>query len=179
MEKLKLNIPIYASVVSMAKYGLNVNDAIMDQLNQGDPTMEEIVEKLVDTYGENDLIDTEDFSPFIEGDSESITIDANEMASIGNDYETVALDVDFTFDIEAFGKEHNLEPIRNKILDYINKNQKGFDLEGVEIAEEDVDDIQRKIKEDSMELEKACDEVLQGIRDCLDEGLEDNDIEME
>lgn len=114
MEKIKLNIPIYASVVSMAKHGLDVNDAIIDQLNQGDPVMSEIVEKLKKVYGENDLIDTEDFSPFIEGDSESITIDADECYNIG-DTDCVALDVDFTFDIEAFGKKHNLEPIRNKI----------------------------------------------------------------
>lgn len=178
MEKLKLNIPIYVSVVSMAKYGLNVNDAIMDQLNQGDPAMDEIVEKLEEIFGVSEVIDTADFSPFIEGDSESITIDADECYYIG-DKDCVALDVDFTFDIDAFGKEHNLEPIRNKILDYINENQKGFDLEGVEITEEDVDNVLSKIRDDGLSLETSCDEVLQGIRDTLDEGLEDDDVEME
>lgn len=178
MEKLKLNIPIYVSVISMAKDGLNVNEAIMDQLNQGDPAMDEIVEKLEDMFGESNVIDTADFSPFIEGNKDSISINANEMASIDMDYETVVLDIDFTFNVEEFAKENNLIPIRERIESYIEDNKKGFELEGVEITEDDIDNVLSKIRDDGLSLETSCDEVLQGIRDTLDEGLED-DVEME
>lgn len=58
------------------------------------------------------------------------------------------------------------------IWDYIENNLKGFEFEGVEITDEDVDWIEEKINK-GMSLENACDECLQGIRDCLDAGLDD------
>ena len=61
--------------------------------------------------------------------------------------------------------------MRNKIWDYVEENLKHFELDGVEITEMDIDDIEMRFNEFDKPLDVACDEVLQGIRDCLDEGL--------
>ena len=53
-------------------------------------------------------------------------------------------------------------------------NLKYFNLEGVKLMEEDFELAEEKV-EDGMSIEDACDEVLSGIRECLDEGLEDFD----
>ena len=65
--------------------------------------------------------------------------------------------------------------MRDKIWNYIEDNLKGFELEGVEIAEEDIDWIEEKINKHNTSFEDACDECLQGIRDCLDAGLDDEE----
>lgn len=69
--------------------------------------------------------------------------------------------------------------MREKIWNYVEDNLKGFELEGVEISEEDIDWIEDKINNYNMSLEDACDECLQSIRDCLDEGIEDDDEDEE
>lgn len=66
--------------------------------------------------------------------------------------------------------------MKEEIQNYMESNLKGFELCGVELTEEDYDFAEEKISK-GMTLEKACDEVLQGIRDCLDEGLESLDEE--
>lgn len=67
--------------------------------------------------------------------------------------------------------------MREAIWNYVEDNLKGFELEGVEITDDDIDLIEEKINKCNMTLEAACDEYLQGIRDCLDEGLEDEEEE--
>ena len=67
--------------------------------------------------------------------------------------------------------------MRDKIWDYVKNHLKDFELEGVEIAEEDIAWIQNRIDIDNISLETACDECLQDIRDILDEGLEDEEEE--
>lgn len=62
--------------------------------------------------------------------------------------------------------------MREKIETYIEENLKYFELEGVEITEYDIDFAEEKVKQ-GKSIEDACDEVLKGIRECLDEGLED------
>lgn len=62
--------------------------------------------------------------------------------------------------------------MREKIKDYIEENLKHFELAGVEITEEDIDWAEEKIGQ-GKSIEDACDELLNGIRECLDEGLED------
>lgn len=62
--------------------------------------------------------------------------------------------------------------MREKIEDYIDENLRYFELEGVEITEEDIEFIEEKINS-GKSIEDACDEVLSGIRECLDEGLDD------
>lgn len=62
--------------------------------------------------------------------------------------------------------------MREKIEDYMENNLKYFELEGVEITEDDFDFAEEKIKQ-GKSIEDACDEVLRGIRECLDDGLED------
>lgn len=62
--------------------------------------------------------------------------------------------------------------MREKIESYIENNLKYFELEGVEITEYDIDFAEEKVKQ-GKSIEGACDEVLRGIRECLDDGLED------
>ena len=62
--------------------------------------------------------------------------------------------------------------MREKIEDYMENNLKYFELEGVEITEDDFDFVEEKVKQ-GKSIEDACDEVLRGIRECLDDGLED------
>ena len=62
--------------------------------------------------------------------------------------------------------------MREKIEDYMENNLKYFELEGVEITEDDFDFAEKKVKQ-GKSIEDACDEVLRGIRECLDDGLED------
>ena len=61
--------------------------------------------------------------------------------------------------------------MREKIREYLEENLYGFKLESVEITDDDVSWVKNKINKDNVSLEDACDECLQGIRDCLDEGL--------
>lgn len=62
--------------------------------------------------------------------------------------------------------------MREKIEDYMKNNLKYFELEGVEVTEDDFDFAEEKVKQ-GKSIEDACDEVLRGIRECLDDGLED------
>lgn len=63
--------------------------------------------------------------------------------------------------------------MRYEIWDYMEENLKNFELGGVEIVEDDVEAVEIRMREHQQTLEQACDEVLQGIRDCLDEGLDE------
>ena len=45
--------------------------------------------------------------------------------------------------------------MRERIWNYIEDNLKGFELEGVEISEEDIDWIEEKINNHNMSLEDA------------------------
>lgn len=88
--------------------------------------------------------------------------------------------------IEAFKKRYNYDDIdekyfnnkemKEKIKEYVENNTKGFELEGVEFCDEDYEFVEKLIAE-GKSLEDACDEMMQGVRDCLDEGLEETDIE--
>ena len=69
--------------------------------------------------------------------------------------------------------------LRKKIWDYVNSHLKDFELEGVEIAEEDIDDIENRMKEKNITLEVASDEILSSIRECLDAGLDDIEEDFE
>ena len=62
--------------------------------------------------------------------------------------------------------------MREKIESYMESNLKYFELEGVEITEYDIDFAEEKVRH-GKSIEDACDEVLRGIRECLDDGLED------
>lgn len=60
--------------------------------------------------------------------------------------------------------------IKETIENYMVTNLKYFDLEGVELSKEDFDFALKMVKEEKT-IEDACDEVLRGIRNCLDDGL--------
>ena len=60
--------------------------------------------------------------------------------------------------------------MRDKIKSYIENNLKYWELEGVEITEEDICFIESKVKQ-GKSIENACNEVLNGIKECLNDGL--------
>ena len=62
--------------------------------------------------------------------------------------------------------------MRDKINEYIKNHIKGYELEGVEFCDEDYEFVEKLITEGES-LEDACDEMMLGIRNCLDENLED------
>lgn len=55
--------------------------------------------------------------------------------------------------------------------DCVNLND--YDLGGCEITEDDYEIIAQKANEDGVDLELAVDDYLYGVREILDEGLED------
>lgn len=62
--------------------------------------------------------------------------------------------------------------MKQRIKEYIKNHIKGYELEGVEFCDEDYEFVAKLIAE-GKSLEDACDEMMLGIRNCLDEGLED------
>lgn len=68
--------------------------------------------------------------------------------------------------------------MRKNIENYIEHNIKNYQLEGVEFCNEDYEFAEKLIAE-GKSLKDACDEMMQGVRDCLDEGIEDTDVEAE
>lgn len=66
--------------------------------------------------------------------------------------------------------------MKEKIKEYVENNAKKFELEGVEFCNEDYEFVENLIAE-GKSLEDACNEMMQDVRDYLDEGLEDTDIE--
>ena len=59
--------------------------------------------------------------------------------------------------------------MREKIKEYLNNiNLNDYDLGGVEISDEDIDNIEEKVLK-GKNIEVATNEVLYGIRDVLDE----------
>lgn len=57
--------------------------------------------------------------------------------------------------------------MREQIKEYVENNAKDFDLDGVEFCDEDFDFVEELIAK-GKSLEDACDEMTQGVRDCLD-----------
>ena len=62
--------------------------------------------------------------------------------------------------------------MREEILELIDKKLKDYDLEGVEIVEEDVNTIESLINSKLLPIEDAVHIVLSMIRDALDEDLD-------
>ena len=69
-------------------------------------------------------------------------------------------------------KMNGIQVVRDKIKECVEQNIKGYDLEGVEFCDEDYELVENLIAK-GKSLEDACDEMMQGVRDCLDEGLKD------
>lgn len=69
-------------------------------------------------------------------------------------------------------KMNGRQVVRDKIKECVEQNIKGYDLESVEFCDEDYELVEDLIAK-GKSLEDACDEMMQGVRDCLDEGLED------
>lgn len=55
---------------------------------------------------------------------------------------------------------------RHEILSELESRKKQYELDGVEITEEDVDLVIERVN-GGMYLEDAVDEVLEGIKECL------------
>lgn len=62
--------------------------------------------------------------------------------------------------------------MREQILDLIDKRLKDYDLEGVEIVEEDLNTIESLVNSKLLPIEDAVHIVLTNIREALDEGLD-------
>lgn len=66
--------------------------------------------------------------------------------------------------------ERNLEDILDELIDRV----KDYELEDVEIVEEDAKRVYELVGQ-GMDYESACDKVLSDIREVLDEGLSDEE----
>jgi hypothetical protein len=117
MDVIDFSLPIYASVVDMAKNGLDVNQAIVDQLNQGDPAFDTIYDELVERFGEQSCFDNINFEDYIEGDIDSLYVNQEECAYL-DDVECIAFDVDATFDVDKFAKDNDLTYVTKSIGDW-------------------------------------------------------------
>ena len=79
--------------------------------------------------------------------------------------------------LEESNRLRNTEDIKS-IEQYLKEsNLNDYDLDGVEITEEDIDNIRDEMAKGSS-LKDATNTVLYRIRECLDEGLEDSEEEM-
>lgn len=108
MENIYFELPIYVDVVEVVKNGLNIKNSVIDQLNQGDPAMDTILEGLEEKFGWNDCYDTANFEPYITADKDSIHVDGDETYCLDTPG-SVALDVSCQFDTERFSKDFGLE----------------------------------------------------------------------
>ena len=59
--------------------------------------------------------------------------------------------------------------MRERIRDYLEKEAKNFDLEGCEFCDEDFEYVEFLIA-NGKSLEAACMNMMQVMRDCLDDG---------
>lgn len=57
--------------------------------------------------------------------------------------------------------------MRSYIMQCLERHLSDFDLDGVELTEEDVDAVERQIMENSLTLNNAVETVLLGISNCL------------
>lgn len=58
------------------------------------------------------------------------------------------------------------DKVLREIKEYVENNAKDFDLDGVEFCDEDFDFVEELIAK-GKSLEDACDEMMQGVSDCL------------
>ena len=63
--------------------------------------------------------------------------------------------------------EEMIMDMRSYIMQCLERHLSDFDLDGVELTEEDVDAVERQIMENSLTLNNAVETVLIGISNCL------------
>lgn len=68
--------------------------------------------------------------------------------------------------------------MKEKIEKYVEEHLKEYELEGVEIVEEDIDYIEKLVNAGKT-IEEASDKIMLSIRDCLDAGLEETEDELD
>lgn len=58
--------------------------------------------------------------------------------------------------------------MRTYMMECLERHLRDYDLEGIELCDEDVNAVERLIREKGITLNNAVDAVLLGIRNCLD-----------
>ena len=92
-------------------------------------------------------------------------------------YETGMLD--FTCpDCEWEGTHHDVLNVDN-VLGELEDEKDDYELDGVELTDEDAEQVISKVIEYGEEYEDAKKQVMSGIRETLDEGLEDEDEDVD
>ena len=121
MENIKFYIPIYADVVDLAKNGLDVKSAVIDQMQQGDPSVDDIAVDLYDKFGDSDevveAIEGDDFYNFVVPNPDSLIVDRDETFALGfhnGDCNTVAFGINCEFDVEKWANTYGFEEIEKE-----------------------------------------------------------------
>lgn len=108
--------PIYMDVLSLfneekGKSDEDVIMAVIDQINQGDPVWESIMDDVKEKYPEEmedqveDVMNAIDLSKYLKINRNGIDLNYDETAAIG-DPKTIAFEIPFAFDFDAFMKDH-------------------------------------------------------------------------
>ena len=66
-----------------------------------------------------------------------------------------------------FGKGEKIMDMRSYIMECLERHLSDYDLDGVELTEEDVDAVERQIIKNGLTLNNAVETVLLGISNCL------------
>ena len=101
-------IPIYADVIDLAMNGLDTKNAILYQLAQGDPALEEIAEEIREECGEEaaDTFESSSLKEYITENMDSLSINEDETYEL-NDPQCVAFYISFSFDLDRFAKDYD------------------------------------------------------------------------
>lgn len=108
--------PIYMDVLALfneekGKSNEDVIMAVIDQINQGDPVWESIMDDVKEKYPEEledqvgDVMNALDLSKYLKIDRNGIDLDYDETAAV-DDPKVVAFDVPFAFDLDKFMRDH-------------------------------------------------------------------------
>lgn len=118
MNNISFYIPVYADVVDLAKRGLDLKSAVLDQMYQGDPSVDDISIKLYERFGDSDevlsAVESEEFYNYVVPNPDSLVVDRDETFNLGfhNDVcDTVAFGVNCTFDVEKWAAHFQLEEL--------------------------------------------------------------------
>lgn len=124
MDNISFKIPIYTDAVAMFEFAtksderFDVVDAVISQINQGDPVWEDINEEIKELFGEEacEYLD-EDLEEYISYTGEC-EIDYEEMSA--GDSDLLVYRVSCEFDVDKFAQKYNLEPVvEDKDIDII------------------------------------------------------------
>ncbi len=124
MNKIEYSISIYLDPIALLSAAtsndkIDITDVILDQIYQGDPVLEDIIDDTVDEIMGNDsdeekeerirdAFDSIDLKDYISYTGNA-AVNYSEQYAAGND--VVVFDVTATFDIEKFVENNNFDKI--------------------------------------------------------------------